>query len=100
MGKAEKVIAFRLPGDALEQVEQAAKRRAVSVNELARETLLAALSTEEDSHRIALRVTAIEGELSELRRDLAVATQAILVTAGKVPPEEAEKFAREKLRKV
>jgi len=100
MSKSDKVISFRLNGDVLEQIEDSAKRRAVSVNELARETLLAALSADEDSHRMALRVTAIEGELLELRRDLAVATQAILVTAGKVPPEEAEKFAREKLRKV
>jgi chromosome condensin MukBEF complex kleisin-like MukF subunit len=99
MGKSEKVIAFRLTSDALELAEEAAKRRSVTVNELARDAFLASLSSEGDIHKVALRVTNIESEVSELRRDLAVATQAILVTSGKVSPEEAEKFAREKLGK-
>lgn len=99
MSKSDKVISFRLNGDALEEAEEASKRRAITVNELARESLLASLSSDEEIHRVGLRVTSIESELSELRRDLAVATQAILITAGKVSPEDAEKFAREKLRK-
>jgi len=99
MGKADKVIAFRLSGDALEQAEEAAKRRAVTVNELARDSLLTSLSSEGDLHKVVLRTTSIESEISELRRDLAVATQAILVTAGKVPRDKAEKFAREKMGK-
>lgn len=99
MGKSDKVIAFRLSPDALEQAEEAAKRRSVTVNELARDAFLSSLSSEGDIHKVALRMTNIESEISELRRDLAVATQAILVTSGKVSPEEAEKFAREKLGK-
>lgn len=99
MSKAGKVIAFRLSGDALEQAEEAAKLRAININELARETLIAALSSGNELHKMALRVTTIEGEISELRHDLAVATQAILVTAGKVSPDDADKFAREKLKK-
>lgn len=99
MPKADKVIAFRLSGDALERAEDAAKRRSMTVNELAREALTASLSSSGELHKMVLRVTTIESELSELRHDLAVATQAILVTAGKVPPDDADKFAREKLRK-
>ena len=99
MGKADKVIAFRLSGEALELAEEAAKRRAVTVNELARDSLLTSLSSDGELHKVALRTTSIETEISELRRDLAVATQAILVTAGKVSPDDAEKFAREKLGK-
>lgn len=99
MPKSDKVISFRLSGDALEQAEEAAKRRSMTVNELAREALIASFSSGGELHKVALRVTSIESELSEMRHDFAVATQAILVTAGKVPPEEADKFAREKLRK-
>ena len=80
------MIAFRLPVEALEQVEEAAKRRAVSVNELAREALMSTLDEGNEVHRMALRMTTIESELSELRRDLAVATQAVLITAGKFSP--------------
>jgi len=100
MEKTGKVIAFRLPVEALEQAEEAAKRRASTVNDLARDSLLFSLSTESELHKMVLKMANMESELSELRRDLAVATQAILVTAGKVSPEEAEKFAREKLGKV
>jgi hypothetical protein len=99
MAKEDKVIAFRLSGDALELAEEAAKRRSTTVNELAREAFTASLSSSNELHKMTLRVTTIESELSELRHDFAVATQAILVTAGKVSHEDADKFAREKLRK-
>ena len=94
----QKVISFRLGGERLSTLETMAKKAGMTPHEFAREALVQRLSDEGDIHRLNLKVTNLEIEMVELRKDLAVSTQAILVGAGKVSVKEAEEFVRDNLR--
>jgi hypothetical protein len=74
------------------------------VNLFARELLLRALAEDElaarfEAHlgRTEASVGRTEASVGELRRDLSTAMQALLVWQGKLPPEEARRWADEHL---
>jgi hypothetical protein len=67
------------------------------VNLFARELLLRALAEDELAARFEAHLGRTEASVGELRRDLSTAMQALLVWQGKLPPEEARRWADEHL---
>lgn len=70
----------------------------VSPHEWARHCLLTILHEEEDRSGWQTAVTALHHEINELRNDLALATQALLVVAGKMPSEKAREWIGSNLK--
>ena len=97
MAEQGKVITFRVSEAELSELESRADSEKVTIQQFAKRALLERL--EDAQGNVALAVSALKEELLELRQDLAVSTEALLVTAGKVPPEDALKFVSEKLKK-
>lgn len=94
----EKVISFRLDGEALQALEEAALRTGVSVHEWAKKAVVRELESGNLLPKIALTNEAIKDELTELRKDISVATEALLVSAGKVTHEQASKFVKANMK--
>jgi len=69
-----------------------------SANDLARQYVIEALSTEEERSTLRQEVSRLRAEIAELREDLALVAKALLVSAGKVTPEVAETWAEENLK--
>lgn len=97
MAEQGKVITFRVSEEELLELERNAGKGQVTIQQFAKRALLERLTA--DAGNVALSVSALKEELLELRQDLAVSVEALLVTAGKVPPEDALKFVSEKLKK-
>jgi hypothetical protein len=97
MSEKGKTIGFRLDQKRLSRLEDLAEAAGVTIHEFARQALTERLDSESDVHRLTMNVTNIQSELSELRRDLAVSVEALLVTSG-VTHSEAKAFTDENLR--
>ncbi len=101
MAKEEKVVSFRLGGEALELAERELERRGISLSELAREAVVKHLKREgEDEstiHKMSMRLMSIETALGEVRKDIAVSTEALLINGG-VSTTDAARWTDEKLR--
>jgi hypothetical protein len=67
------------------------------INLFARELLLRALAEDELAARFEAHLGRTEASLGDLRRDLSTAMQTLLVWQGKLPPEEAKRWADEHL---
>ena len=96
--KEEKVISFRLDGEPLSQLEEVAKRNGVSLHEWAKKALIRELESGNLLPKIALTSDAIKNEVDELRKDISVAVEALLVSGGKATSEQASKFVKNNLR--
>lgn len=96
--KLEKVISFRLDGDDLSALEEAAERAGIGIHEWAKRTLIRELESGNLLPKIAMTGEALSAEMVELRKDLAVATEALLVSAGKATNEQAAKFVKANLK--
>ena len=96
--KDEKIIGFRVDKIQLERLEEAAKRAGVSPHEWAKQATFRELDGQNVIPKIALQNEAIKQELAELRKDFAVATEALLVSAGKASNEQAAKFVKANLK--
>ena len=97
--KDEKIIGFRLDRAELLRLEEAAERAGIGPHEWAKRATIRELDSGNLLPKIAFTNDAIKEELLELRQDVAVSVEAILVTSGKVSSEQALKFVTEKLRK-
>ena len=94
----EKVISFRLDGEALRTLEEAAERAGVSAHEWAKKAVIRELESGNLLPKIAMTGEALSAEMVELRKDLAVITEALLVSAGKATSEQAAKFVKANLK--
>ena len=84
-----------------ERLKERAKNSGTNVSDAARRILREALGEESELARVRESVTLVQEELLYLRRDLASAVEAILVTmsAGKaLTPEQAKAWVDAKLR--
>ncbi|MBI5386439.1 MAG: hypothetical protein HZA90_17345 [Verrucomicrobia bacterium] len=88
-------IGFRLDPASRRALTQRAQQFGVSAHELARCYVLERLREAEERAMLREAVTAAHSELGALRVDLALAVEALLVSAGKVPPAEAQKWVEE-----
>jgi len=97
MSEQGKVITFRVSETELLDLESQAETAQMTVQQFAKKALQEKLGGE--TKNLGLSVSALKEELLELRQDVAVSVEAILVTSGKVSSEQALKFVTEKLRK-
>ena len=96
--KGEKVISFRIDGAQLSRLEDAAESAGMSPHEWAKRATVRELDSGGQIPKIALQTESIKQELIELRKDIAVATEGILVSAGKATNEQAARFVKANLR--
>ncbi len=95
---SEKVISYRLDGEPLSVLEEAADRAGISAHEWAKKAVIRELESGNLLPKIALTGEALSVEMVELRKDLAVITEALLVSAGKATSEQAAKFVKANLK--
>lgn len=102
MKNPTKIIGFRVSMDEYERLSKEARlqKDPLTAGEYAREILLNRHENKEDEGRLALEVACLKDEIKELRRDLAVAVKALLITKGGqaiVTPEQADQWVKQYL---
>ena len=90
-------ISFRLDDAALDVLEQRAVQRRMSRHELARQYVEDELFETEERAALRDAIITLQRDLIHLRSDLALASEALLVSAGKVQPEEAHTWVEQNL---
>ena len=88
-------IGFRLDPEARGAFEARASAFEISPGMLAKMYVLEALMASEERQQLRERVSALEADVAELRKEFAHAVQVLLVSAGKVQPEYAEAWVAE-----
>ena len=96
--RAVGTIGFRLDEARHQSLVRRAAELGVSCHELARYHVVQLLSEAEDRAVLRADVIALQTEVAELRVDLAFAVEALLVSAGKVAPDEARAWVKENLK--
>jgi len=91
LSKQPKTVGFQLEDGYHRRLESKGKEFKMSAGQYARELVVEAL---DDTHRERLekRMVMLETEVSELRSDLAVAVEALLIVAGNYPKEKAREW--------
>ena len=99
MSKTEgKIFSFRLDGELVSKLNEAAERTGLSPHEWLKRAAIRELNGLSNLPKLALQNEAIKQELIELRKDIAVATEGILVSAGKATNEQASRFVKANLK--
>lgn len=88
-------IGFRLDGDTRRVLEERAAAFGRGPHDLARQYVLEALMAAEERQQLREAVTVLGKQVAELREEFAHAVQTLLVSAGKVNPEQAEAWVQE-----
>lgn len=96
MDELTKTVSFRLPAAHAKQLSDRGAKENLSIGEYAR-TLVLAVLTNTSSARSGDDLAAVHKSLDALREDLATATVAVLVGAGKTTAAEAEDWVRKTL---
>lgn len=91
-------ISFRLDAGQLAELEERAARHKVSVHEEARNVLMDTLN---DARRDELRdeISGAREDIKTLQMKLADAVEALLITAGSYPKEQAREWTTEIIRR-
>ena len=90
-------VNFRLDEAHLDLLMRRAAAFNISHHQLAREFLIQFLHEAEERAAIRDSMLAILGELRELRKDVSLASETLLVSAGHVSEKDAQKWAAENL---
>jgi hypothetical protein len=88
-------ITLRLSAHHLAQLRERAGD--LPVEEAAWELLVEALAGEAVTERVGAHYQRFEAQLADLRRDLSISTQGLLVLLGRVPPDDARLWAKNNL---
>lgn len=99
-GRAEssEVIGFRLEPDAGSVLAARAAALGVSRHELARQYVIQMLAESDSREAVVQAIRTLNREIQELREDVSLSTQTLLVSAGKVNPSDAEAWAADNLK--
>jgi len=95
-------LSIKVDAATRDRLEEAAKTAGTSLSDFARRVLREAVSETSEIRALTQRASGVEYEVMQMRRDLASAVEAILVTVAsseKVTPEQAKAFVDEVLRK-
>ena len=84
-----KIVSFQLEESYLKRLEKEAAYFKVSGGQYARRLVIDALD-DTATERLEKRMAMLETEMVQLQQSLALAVQAILVTAGNMPLEDAK----------
>ena len=91
------MFGFRLPPKEKALFLAKAESLAMSPHDLARLYAMEKLASQEDAEDLREALGRLQADLDSSRRELALATSAILQFGGKSTPKDAEKFLREKM---
>lgn len=100
MKEPQKTLGFRIDGPNRERLEARARKVGVTPGELAREIIVESLGEDREIDRLRLKVSKVEEQVIDLRRDLSVAVQALLAASGRVTPEQAQEWVRLNMKTV
>ena len=89
------LVGFKLDAEAFAVLDARAKALGTSSHLLARQYVLLALTEDESRRELTQTLQALLAQLIELRKDCSLATQTLLVSAGKATVEQAEKWISE-----
>ncbi|MCK6484540.1 MAG: hypothetical protein L6R00_10455 [Phycisphaerae bacterium] len=89
-------ISFRLPGTLARQLAEIGARESLSPGEYARRLVLDRL-TDRQTEELQSELAALRGLAEKLRDDLATATAALLVNAGKTSVADAQAWVQKNL---
>jgi hypothetical protein len=92
------MIGFRLDPASRSLLDQKAASQNMSAGELARSYVIEMLHMAEQIDRVGFIITNIWEDVDQLRADLAVSVQTLLVSAGKVDQADAEKWVDNNFR--
>ena len=98
MKKASITVGFRLDAHHHDRLQVQADRLGESVGDVARRLVIEKLNEKDQVSLLAEKLAAVEKELSELRKDLALSVPAILAFAGKISQDDAKAWVAENLK--
>jgi plasmid stability protein len=87
-----------LDEDTYRALDARAAKAGLSVHEQARHCVLEVLQEKEDRAALREAFLHLQGLIKTLREDVATATKALLMSAGKVSPQEAHAWVTENFR--
>lgn len=103
-GKIANNVAFRLDAEFIQALEDKAAQRKQNRHKLARDYVVDALKSKETLQdtlealgKLYAEVQVMRREVQFLRQDLALATESLLHSAGKISPDDASQWAAENL---
>jgi hypothetical protein len=96
--KDEKIIGFRVDKSLQSRLELAAEEAGISPHEWAKRAAIRELDSGSLLPKLALQSEVMRQELIEIRKDIAVATEGILVSGGKATNEQASRFVKANLK--
>jgi hypothetical protein len=97
--KPPTTIGFRLDTESVEVLASRAKLLRVSVHQLARYYVQLALAQENETLNVGEKIETLGEAFIEMRKDVAVATEALLTSAGKVSDQNAKTWVIKNLTK-
>ena len=97
---ASTTVGFRLDEASYHRLLDYAASEGVSVHEMARNQVLRALAGDGDLLALEGHLLMVLKGLTLLRGDVATATEALLVNAGRVKPEQAKEWVNQKFRSI
>ena len=97
--KAATLVGFKLDNEAFSVLEMRATELGTSHHLLAREYVIESLAREDHLKAFVRNLEALLHELIELRKDCALSTEALLVSAGQTTEQEARKWVSHNFRR-
>ena len=94
-----RTVGFRLGESHRAELESRARKSGSTPGELARQFVVETLEGDQEVERLRMKVSAVESELGNLRKDLSVSVQALLVATGRVTAEQAREWVKQNLEK-
>ena len=91
-------VGYRIDAETRQLLGERCARLGVSPHEWARHCLLTLLHEDADRSGWQTAVASLHHEINDLRNDLALATQALLIVAGKMPEEKAREWIGRNLK--
>lgn len=97
------VLSIRIEPDSVEQLRELAEQEKSTLAQFVRQTLMEKLNNDETPDtryfEIHCELQKLRDELRETRKDIAVATEALLVDGGAVELELASRWVRANLKR-
>ncbi len=95
---APPTVGFRLDEEHRRELGKRALKAGVSPHDLARLFVVAALHDREELPTLRAAILALESEIAELRRDLALSVESLLLSTEADTPENIRTWIRKNLR--
>jgi isochorismate hydrolase len=95
--KIPPTVGFRLDKEHKRVLFERARLLKMSIHDLARQYVIQMLHEADERQQIISAIVALRGEICEARKDVAVSTQELLVSAGRATVSQAQGWVKENL---